>query len=109
MLKIGEFSGLSRISIRMLRYYDENGRILHFPVDHYFLEGKRDAVFLGENVVKYHRTLTTYLEGLLKRGYTIRHCVEPGPTEEAMRGNPAMRDELRRPMMLIVSAQRGEK
>ena len=25
MLKIGEFSGLSRISIRMLRYYDENG------------------------------------------------------------------------------------
>lgn len=25
MLKIGDFSGLSRVSIRMLRYYDEVG------------------------------------------------------------------------------------
>ena len=42
-------------------YYDENGNILHFPVDNYYYEGKRKAVFLGEEVVKYHRTLTTYL------------------------------------------------
>ena len=25
-------------------YYDEQGNILHFPVDHYFEEGKREAV-----------------------------------------------------------------
>ena len=40
-------------------YYDENGNILHFPVDNYYYEGKREAVFLGEKVIKYHRTLTT--------------------------------------------------
>ena len=28
-------------------------------VDRYFTEGKRRAVFLGEEVVKYHKTLTT--------------------------------------------------
>ena len=39
-------------------YYDEAGNILHFPVDNYFYEGQRQAVFLGEDVVKYHRTLT---------------------------------------------------
>ena len=37
-------------------YYDENGNILHFPVDNYYYEGKREAVFLGEKVIKYHRT-----------------------------------------------------
>lgn len=43
-------------------YYDADGKILHFPVDNYFYEGKRTAHFLGEEVVKYHKTLTTYLE-----------------------------------------------
>ena len=30
-------------------YYDENGNILHFPVDNYYYEGKRNAVFSGRN------------------------------------------------------------
>jgi SAM-dependent methyltransferase len=42
-------------------YYDDKGNILHWPVDHYFTEGIRNAKFLGEEVIKYHRTLTTYL------------------------------------------------
>ena len=88
--------------------YDETtGAIRCFPVDRYYLEGERDAVFLGEHVTKYHRTLTTYLEGLLRRGYTLEHVVEPQPTEEMVRTIPGMADELRRPMMLIVSARRG--
>ena len=33
MLKIGEVSGLSRISIRMLRYYDENGLLCPAYID----------------------------------------------------------------------------
>ena len=36
--------------------YDAQGKIRHFPVDRYFLEGSRDAVFLGEHMTKYHRT-----------------------------------------------------
>ncbi|MBC8559340.1 hypothetical protein H8710_04565 [Clostridiaceae bacterium NSJ-33] len=36
--------------------YDEAGNILHFPVDRYFDEGKRETMFLGEPVTKYHRT-----------------------------------------------------
>lgn len=41
--------------------YDENGNRNHWPVDNYFTEGERNSVFLGEQVVKYHKTLTTYL------------------------------------------------
>lgn len=88
-------------------YYGPDGEILHFPVDNYYIEGQRDAVFLGEHVVKYHRTLTTYLEGLLARGFTLLHVREPQPTEEMVRTIPGMADELRRPMMLIVSARKG--
>lgn len=89
-------------------YYDDRGNILHFPVDRYYIEGARDAVFLGEHVVKYHRTLTTYLSALLDCGFRIDHVVEPQPPEEMM-DLPGMRDELRRPMMLIVSAFKDGK
>jgi hypothetical protein len=69
-------------------------------VDNYFYEGRRDAVFLGENVVKYHRTVTTYLHELLKNGFTITNVVEPVPESNS----EEMRNEFRRPMMLLVSA-----
>lgn len=84
-------------------YYDKEGNILHFPVDNYYYEGKREAIFLGEKVTKYHRTLTTYLNTLLQNGFAIQHIVEPQPPAEMM-DMPGMRDEMRRPMMLLVSA-----
>jgi 2-polyprenyl-3-methyl-5-hydroxy-6-metoxy-1,4-benzoquinol methylase len=86
-------------------HYNEQGEILHFPVDRYFCEGKRTTVFLGENVIKYHRTLTTYLDTLLTHGFVIHRVVEPQPPEHMM-DMPGMKDELRRPMMLIVSARK---
>ena len=84
-------------------YYDSDGNILHFPVDNYYYEGKRDAVFLGEHVTKYHRTLTTYLNTLLQFGFELQHIIEPQPPEEMM-NIAGMKDEMRRPMMLLVSA-----
>ena len=85
--------------------YGEDGRILHFPVDHYYEEGPRTAVFLGEKVTKYHRTLTTYLQALWENGFDVCSVREPAPPA-AMLDMPGMRDELRRPMMLLVKALR---
>lgn len=84
-------------------FYDKNGKILHFPVDNYYYEGIREAVFLGEKVTKYHRTLTTYLDTLLQNGFLLRHVVEPQPPAEMLHLE-GMKDEMRRPMMLLVSA-----
>ena len=86
-------------------YYDADGKILHFPVDNYFYEGKRTAHFLGEEVVKYHKTLTTYLDSLLTNGFEIQRVVEPQPPAHMMELE-GMRDEMRRPMMLIVAARK---
>lgn len=87
-------------------FYDENGKIAHFPVDNYFYEGKRNAHFLGSEVTKYHRTLTSYLDSLLTNGFQIKRIVEPMPPEN-MLDIPGMKDEMRRPMMLIVAAEKS--
>lgn len=87
-------------------YYDENQEIMHFPVDNYYYEGKREAIFLNEPVTKYHRTLTTYLQTLLQAGFVLTNIVEPKPPAEMM-DLPGMQDELRRPMMLLISAKKA--
>lgn len=87
-------------------YYDEKGNILHFPVDHYFHEGRRTTSFLGEEVLKYHKTLTTYLNGLIQGGFELTGIVEPQPSEHLLDTVAGMRNELRRPMMLIIAAKK---
>lgn len=86
--------------------YGQDGALLCWPVDAYFLEGQRQAVFLGETMTKYHRTLTGYVQALFKAGFTLDDLQEPQPTPEMLVAMPQMRDELRRPMMLILSARK---
>ena len=64
------------------------------------------AVFLGEQVTKYHRTLTSYVGALLSGGFTLTGLAEPQPPQEMIGTVPGMADELRRPMMLILSAKK---
>lgn len=87
-------------------YVGPNGEKLHWPVDCYFSEGRRVADFLGEEVVKYHRTLTSYINDLFRAGFAVTGVVEPRPAPELLDSVPGMRDELRRPMMLIVAARK---
>lgn len=82
----------------------ENGRPMHWPVDKYFTEGKRNARFLGSKVTKFHKTLTTYVNGVIRTGFSITGLVEPRPDETMLDTVPGMKNELRRPMMLIISA-----
>lgn len=82
---------------------DEGGAPLHWPVDRYFSPGAREAVFLGETVVKQHHTLTQILMGLRRAGFALDVVEEAVPPEE-LRELPAMEGEMRRPMMLLVRA-----
>lgn len=82
---------------------DSEGKIDHWPVDDYFVEGWRETTFLGSTVRKYHRTLTSDVAAVLKAGFTLESCVEPQPSEELL---PSMPEELRRPMMLILSGRK---
>ena len=47
-----------------------------WKVDAYFQEGARKTRFLDCEVVKYHHTLTTLLNGLLQTGFTLEAVEE---------------------------------
>lgn len=85
--------------------YNENGEIIHWPIDNYFSEGLRKTNFLGHEVIKYHKTLTTLINTLIDNGFNITKLVEPKPDKSMIDKMP---DELRRPMMLLISAKKNK-
>ncbi len=87
-------------------HYDANGNRLHWPVDHYYNEGMRETAFLGNQVIKYHRTVATYINSLINAGFIINELAEPQPSAEMLHKHPEWADELRRPIFLLVSATR---
>ena len=83
---------------------DTEGRPVCWPVDNYYYPGERTTLFLGQEVKKQHHTLTQILMGLLHSGFVLEAVEEAEPSLE-MLDIPGMRDELRRPMMLLVRAR----
>lgn len=94
--------------VRQEWVYDDTGKPSHWPVDDYFYPGERVTQFLGCQVRKQHHTLTQILGGLLDCGFVIEAVKEAKPAEEMM-DIPGMKDEMRRPMMLLVRAGKREK
>ncbi|MGN7382004.1 class I SAM-dependent methyltransferase [Paenibacillus sp. SAFN-117] len=88
-------------------YYGPQGERLHWPVDDYQKEGLRQTHFLEHDVVKYHRTVATYVNALTESGFSISKLSEPQPTVELQAQIPEMRDETRRPMFLLIAAVRN--
>jgi SAM-dependent methyltransferase len=77
-----------------------------WPVDSYLCEGPRRTDWLAKGVIKQHRTLATYINLLLRLGFTLSHIEEWGPTDEQIAARPALDDERQRPMFLLVAARR---
>ena len=84
--------------------YDKDGKPKYWAIDNYFMPGERQTRFLVCNVVKQHHTLTQILMGLLSNGFDLEAVEEAEPPKEMM-NIPGMKDELRRPMMLLVKAK----
>lgn len=87
--------------------YNDEGTPKCWPIDHYFISGERHTHFLGCDVVKQHHTLTQILMGLLNNGFELKVVEEATPPQEMM-DIPGFKDELRRPMMLLVKAAARE-
>lgn len=85
--------------------YGEGGTPKAWPVDNYFYPGERQTVFLGQNVTKQHHTLTQILMGVMGAGFTLEHVEEVQSSKE-MLDMPEMKDEMRRPMMLLVKSRK---
>jgi ubiquinone/menaquinone biosynthesis C-methylase UbiE len=77
-----------------------------WPINGYLVEGPRSTDWLTRGVIKYHRTLGTYITLLLRAGFVLTHIEEWKPTNEQIASRPELVDELQRPMFLLVSARR---
>ncbi|MCF3109345.1 class I SAM-dependent methyltransferase [Niabella sp. CC-SYL272] len=86
-------------------FCDATGNRLHWPVDHYQEEGQRTTRFLDHEVVKYHRTMATWINTLLDTGFRIRQIAEPQPGPELLH-LPGMQDETRRPLFILIAAEK---
>lgn len=84
---------------------DEDGRKT-WPVNRYAVEGERRTDWFAKGVVKYHRTIGTTLNALVRAGFAIRAVEEFAPSTEQIKENPALEEEVERPMMLLVSSKR---
>jgi SAM-dependent methyltransferase len=85
-------------------HYGPNGERLHWPIDNYQDEGLRRARWMADDVVKYHRTVATYVNTLIDSGFRLTKLLEPEPTPEMLIERPAMEDERRRPIFLLIAA-----
>jgi SAM-dependent methyltransferase len=87
-------------------YRDANGNRLHWPVDDYQSEGRRQTTWFVENVIKYHRTCASYVNTLLDAGFSLTRLIEPEPSAAMLKAHPEARDESRRPLFLLLAATR---
>lgn len=82
---------------------DEDGW-RHWPVDRYSDESARSTRWFVEGVIKYHRTVSTYVNTLLQTGFQLVHLGEPTPTADSLSRRPELQDQCRRPPFLLLAA-----
>lgn len=86
---------------------DEDGRKT-WPVNGYSVEAERRTDWLAKGVLKYHRTMATTLNALIGADFQIRRIEEFAPTADQIEQMPALAEEMERPMMLLVAAQKPD-
>ena len=81
-----------------------DGTVLHWPVDRYRDEGERRTRWFVDGVVKYHRTIETYVNTLIAAGLFIARLEEPETTEENTGRSSRLAQDRRRPAFLLLAA-----
>lgn len=83
---------------------DDAGERIGWLVDDYSIEGERVSTWIVDDVVKYHRTLSTVLNMLVESGFRVDKVSEGYGTSEFNADHPEERKQQMRPRMLFVRA-----
>jgi SAM-dependent methyltransferase len=73
-------------------------------VDRYASEGRRDTTWYIDGVVKYHRRLSSIVNGIIDAGLVLERLAEPTPSPAAVAARPDLADHARSPAILVVAA-----
>jgi ubiquinone/menaquinone biosynthesis C-methylase UbiE len=85
---------------------DKNGNQLFWPVDDYQMEGERTQHWFVDGVVKYHRTVETYVNTLLEAGFHLTRLLEPHAGAATPADRPDLAGAARRPPLLVLAASK---
>jgi len=85
---------------------DATGAVQHWPVDRYRDEGERRTRWFVDGVVKYHRTVESYVNGLLDAGLRLVRLEEPEAEPALLAVKPEWQQDRRRPPFLLLAADR---
>lgn len=80
----------------------------HWPVDDYRKETVRVSRWFVDGVIKYHRTIETYVNALIDAGFSIKRLLEPAPTKDALTERPELLEHLRRPPVLVIAVSKKD-
>jgi SAM-dependent methyltransferase len=77
-----------------------------WQLDSYLEEGARVTEWFAPGVVKYHRTVGSYVGALLEAGFALTGLVEWGASAAEIAANPGWAGERDRPSFLLVGARK---
>jgi len=85
---------------------DDHGQRTRWTLDRYADEDARAETWFVEGVRKYHRRLSTLVNGVLDAGLHLERILEPAPSTAWLATHPDSIDERRRPMFLLLKARK---
>ncbi len=88
------------------RAWQGNGARQAWIVDDYFDSGRRVTRWMGEQVVKYHRTVEDYFGGLQTAGFVVEHLRESKPDRRWFADEATYQRRKRIPLFLCLAARK---
>ena len=88
------------------RSYPEGSKRQDWIVDDYYVPGRRVTRWMGQDVVKYHRTLEQYFDGLQQAGFLVDGLREGRPRRERFLREKTYLRRLRIPLFLLMAARK---
>jgi SAM-dependent methyltransferase len=85
---------------------DEDGNKLHWGLDNYHEEGKREEHWYIDGVVKYHRNISTLINTLINSGLVLEKIIEPQAIPIGLEKMPQLLNEVRRPSIIVIKARK---
>lgn len=85
---------------------DNEGIKLHWALDNYQEEGKREEHWYINGVIKYHRTISTLINTLINNGFVLEKIIEPQSIPTGLEQMPKLINESRRPSFIFIKTRK---
>ncbi|MDM5360384.1 class I SAM-dependent methyltransferase [Peribacillus sp. ACCC06369] len=89
--------------------HDNEGVKLHWALDNYQEEGKREQHWYIDGVIIYHRTISTLINTLIDNGFVVEKIIEPQSIPTGLEQMPKLINENRRPSFIIIKSRNGDR